>query len=181
MTRLHTTQRLLVTICIASSPALARAQQIPAACRPVIDAGRKTITTAHHVYSTETSARAGQKTRTTEGITVGDVMYIQLNGKWRRSPVTAKQLQAKMDTSLTTVTAYSCTRVGDESEGGTAATVYTTHMETEIIKADARVWVAKGSGLVLRTEEDHDLGYGDKRHESIRYEYTNVRAPAGIK
>jgi hypothetical protein len=180
VTRLHVTQRLLATVCIVSSPALARAQTIPAACRPVIDAGRKTITTAHHAYSTET-ARAEQKTRTTEGITVGDAMYVQVNGKWRRSPVTAKQLLATMDKSLATVTAYSCTRVGDEAERGTAAAVYTTHMETENIKADARVWIAKGSGLVLRTEEDHDLGGGDKRHVSTRYDYTNVQAPAGIK
>jgi hypothetical protein len=41
--------------------------------------------------------------------------------------------------------------------------------------------VAKGSGLILRLEEDLDVGDGDKRHISMRYDYTNVQAPAGVK
>lgn len=172
---------IAAAFCIASIPAIARAQTIPLACRPLIDAERKTITTPHHVHSTQTSAGPSQRVRTTEGITTGDVIYIQYGGKWRRSPATPKQMLAQMDTNLTTATAYSCTRIGDESEAGTAATVYTAHTENEGVKADTRVWVGKGSGLVLRTEQDMDTGGGDKVHMSIRYDYTNVKAPAGVK
>jgi hypothetical protein len=35
--------------------------------------------------------------------------------------------------------------------------------------------------LVLRTEQDMDIGDGVKRHISIRYEYANIHAPAGVK
>ncbi|HET8834364.1 MAG TPA: hypothetical protein VFN08_06510 [Gemmatimonadales bacterium] len=48
-------------------------------------------------------------------------------------------------------------------------------------KADARVWVAREAGVVLRTEEDVDAGDAGKRHISIRYEYADVHAPAGVK
>jgi hypothetical protein len=33
----------------------------------------------------------------------------------------------------------------------------------------------------LRTEEDVDAGDAGKRHISIRYEYADVRPPAGVK
>ena len=59
------------------------------------------------------------------------------------------------------------------------AAVYQTHNESEEMKADARTWVA--DGLVLRQEEDMDAGEGMKRHMSIRYDYTNVQPPAGVK
>jgi hypothetical protein len=178
----HLGWRLIAAaFCTASIPAFAHAQIVPPACRPLLDAERKTITTPHHVRTTETSARAGQKERTTEGITTSGAIYVQYDGKWRRSPATPKQMLARMDTNLTTATTYSCTRVSDEPEAGTAATVYTAHTENEGVKADTRVWVAKGSGLVLRTEQDMDTGGGDKVHRSIRYDYTNVQAPAGVK
>ena len=182
MSRFHAVQPLIAAaFCLASIPAFAHAQTIPAACRPLIDAERKTITTPHHVYSTEGSARPGQKARTSEGITAGGVIYIQVSGKWKRSPWTLKQALAQMDTNLTTATAYSCAHVGDESEAGTAAAVYTAHTENEGVKADARIWVAKATGLILRTEEDEDTGAGAKLHMSIRYDYTNVQTPPGLK
>lgn len=181
MSRFQTVQLIAAAFCVGTIPGLVDAQTISAACRPPIDAERKTITTAKHAYSTRTSADSRQRVRTTEEITVGGVIYIQYGGKWRRSPATPKQMLAQIDTNLTTANAISCTHVGDESVAGTAAAVYTTHIENEAVKADARIWVAKGSGLVLRVEEDQDIGGGDKAHMSIRYDYTNVQAPAGAK
>jgi len=71
--------------------------------------------------------------------------------------------------------------VRDESVNGEATAVYTEHTENEGIKGDGQTWVSKSRGLPLRTEEDLDTGDGDKRHMSIRYEYNNVSAPAGIR
>ena len=88
---------------------------------------------------------------------------------------------AQLDTNLTTATAFTRAQVGEESVAGAAAAVFTSHTGNEGVKADARIWVAKGSGLVLRVEEDRDTGGGDKAHVSIRYDYTNVQAPAGVK
>ena len=67
--------------------------------------------------------------------------------------VTLSGAQTGSRANLPTANAFSCAHVGDESVAGTAATVYTPHTENEAVKADARIWVAKGSGLVLRVEE----------------------------
>jgi hypothetical protein len=172
---------LVSVLVLAATPAFGRAQTIPPACRPLVDAERKEIMTPHHLYQTERSARPGDKERSVEGISVDGVTYIQVSGKWRRSPLSPKDALEQMNRNLTTATAFSCVHVGDESVGGAATAVYTAHTENEGVKADARTWVAKGTGLILRTEEDVDIGVGDKRHISIRYEHTNVQAPAGVK
>lgn len=182
MSRSGTILRLLLGAAgIGAMPVAAGAQKISPACQPLIDAARRVILTPNHLYEAEGSGRPGDKARSVETISTGGVTYIQMNGKWRRSPMTPKQAVAQMDTNLATTTVYSCTHVGDESVAGTATAVYTSHTENEGVKADARTWVAKGSGLIVRTEEDLDTGGGDKRHMSIRYEYTNVQAPAGVK
>jgi hypothetical protein len=97
---------------LAVMPVAARAQAIPAVCKPLLDAERKEIVTPHHTYP---------------------------------------------------------------------AAVYTSHNESEDLKADARVWVARKAGVVLRREEDMDAGDAGKRYISIRYEYANVHAPTGAK
>lgn len=171
----------LAACCVVAIPARVRAQKVPAGCQQLIDAERKMITTPHHVLTTEAPARAGEPGRTSEGISTTDAIYIQVRGAWKRSPWTPKQALAQMDTNLTTGTAFSCIRVGDESVAGATATVYTAHTENAGRKSDTRIWVAKGSGLVLRIEEDLDTGGGEKRHRSTRYDYANVQAPAGVK
>jgi hypothetical protein len=179
LSRFHAVHRLIAAaFCIPVIANLTHAQTIPAACRSLIDAERKTIATANHSYSTRAAAGPGQKTRTVEAITVGGVIYVEYNGKWKRSPATPARMLAQMDSNLATTRNFSCAHVGDESVAGTAASVFTTHTDNEGVKADTRIWVAKGSGLVLRVEDDQDTGGGDKAHVSIRYDYTNVRAPA---
>jgi hypothetical protein len=42
------------------------------------------------------------------------------------------------------------------------------------------MWISKSRGLVLRANSVMDTGTGEKSHSSARYEYTNVRAPAGV-
>jgi len=172
---------LLAALCLATVPVFARAQTIPAACRPLIDARKKQIMTPNHSYMTEGPASPGGKATTHEGISTGGVTYIMYGGKWRRSPLSPQAMLVQLDSNLTTAKVYTCQHVSDESVAGVPAAVYTAHTDNEGVKADARIWVAKGSGLVLRTEEDVDTGEGDKHHLSIRYEYTNVRAPAGVQ
>lgn len=170
---------LLAVLCFTIAPALARAQAIPAACRPLIDARKKQIVTPNHAYATEGQ---GAGATTHESITAGGVMYIRYQGQWRRSPLTPQAALEQLQENLADTKGFFCQVVGDESVAGVAATVYTSHDENDTIKADARVWVAKGSGLVLRTEEDLDTGGPTgKRHISIRYDYANVRAPAGVR
>jgi hypothetical protein len=163
---------------IAVLPVATRAQTIPAACRPLIDAQRKEITTPHHTYVTEGPQAPGGTTTTSELISSGGATYVLHRGQWKRSPMTPQDELAQLEENLTNTRQFSCQRVGEASVGGVPAVVYVSHNESEDLKADARIWIAAGTGLVLRTEEDLDTGNGDKRHISIRYDYANVRAPA---
>lgn len=177
--RTAVTRVLLAVLCIAIAPALACAQAIPAACRPLVDARKKQIMTPYHAYATEGQ---GAGATTHESISTGGITYIQYRGQWRRSPLTPQAALEQLQENLADAKGFSCQVVGDETVAGVPATVYTSHEENDDIKADARTWVAKGSVLVLRTEEDLDTGGPlGKRHISIRYEYANVRAPAGVR
>lgn len=51
----------------------------------------------------------------------------------------------------------------------------------EGVVADPRTWIANGSGLLVRQEEDIETGLGDQRHVSLWFEYANLRLPAGVK
>ena len=54
--------------------------------------------------------------------------------------------------------------------------------ESQDVTAATSTWLARDSGLILRPEEDlAPGGAGGKQHLSMRYDYANVRAPAGAK
>lgn len=175
----HAVVLSLVVALAAALPAAISAQVIPSACQPLLEAQRKEIMTPHHSYQTET--RRDGKATSGELISIGGATYILYDGKWRRSPITPQENLDQMKENIANATKIECHNAGTESVAGMAAAVYTSHNEGEAGTADARHWVATGSGMLLRTEEDIDAGGGDKRHISIRYDYTNVTAPAGVK
>jgi hypothetical protein len=71
-----------------------------------------------------------------------------------------------------------CQFLGSESVNGEAAMLYSMHREYEGVKEDAQMWVSRGSGLLLRVEEDVDnRGNKVKEHRSTRFEYRNIRPP----
>jgi hypothetical protein len=171
----------LITASIAVIAAhVAYAQKDVAACKPVFDAFAKEAVTPHHLFGTRTT-RTGGKPQPMELISAGGQIYLMSDGHWVRSPVTATQMAAQEQDNIRTATVYSCHRLRDEAVGGEAAVVYGTHSENDGSKFDTQVWVAKGSGLVLRTESDLDPGDVDQTHVSTRYEYTNVHPPAGVQ
>ena len=171
----------LVALLVAATPVGAAAQSAPAACRPLIEAEKKQIMTAHHVYMTERPLGAAAKEKTSESIFAGGVMYIQIDGAWRRSPMSPRELLEQLERNLSTAKAYSCQQVGHESVGGASATVFTAHTENEGVVGDTRTWIANATGLPVRQDEDLDTGMGDKRHMSLRFDYADVHAPAGVK
>lgn len=164
--------RTLVML-MALSPAVVRAQQIPPACQPLVDAERKEIVTPHHMYV----VRAGA---TSELISTGGVTYIQVHGAWRRSPMSPTFALAQLQENLDSATAFSCRHAGAESVAGVPTIVYTAHVENQGVKADTRTWVATATGLPLKQEEDMEIdGTPGTTHQSTRWDYTNVRAPEG--
>jgi len=149
-----------------------------AACQPMFDSTLKLFSVPAHSYTVETMP--GGKSRNSEAVYANGMIYINMNGKWIRSRMSTqdllKQEQENIRDSKTT-----CRHVRDEAVNGEAAALYTAHSENDTVKSDAQTWFSKSKGLPLRTEEDIDTGGGDKRHISIRYEYSNVQVPAGVR
>lgn len=149
-----------------------------AACQPVFDSATKVLGASAHVYSTTTLP--GGKSRTGEMIYANGVIYLLMDGKWIRSKMTTadmlKQEQENIRNAKTT-----CRHVRDELVNGEPAAMYTMQSENDEIKSGGQTWISKSKGLPLRTEEDVDTGDPNKQHMSIRYDYSNVHAPAGVQ
>jgi hypothetical protein len=166
----------LALLLAALTPLVAEAQKDVASCKPVLDASAKMLATPYHAYSSTTESQPGSKPQLAEVISTGGVSYVLVSGQWHKSPLTpAAALQLQQE-NVGSATAYSCKRLREESVVGVAAIVYGSHMENEDVKADSQIWVAKGTGLVLRTDTDMET-----THVAQRVEYTNVQPPAGVK
>ena len=165
----------LMVACCVSIPAVAAAD---AACQPIFDAATKIFAVPTHSYTAE--SLPGGKSRNAEAIYANNAIYIFYNGKWIRSKATPqdmlKQEQENIQNAKT-----SCRHVRDELVNGDMSALYMAHAENDGVKSDAQTWISKSRGLPLKTEEDIVTGGGDKRHMSIRYEYSTVRPPAGVQ
>ena len=178
-----TTLRLLAVASFVVMPRAAVAQAVSAACKPVIDANAKEISTPHHLYQTEASPQKGAKPRTSEVIATATASYVLVDGKWARVNMTPKENLAQMQENLRNAKVYQCKQLPDAQINAVSALVYSAHSENEMAKSDAQVWVAKSTGLIVR--EDIDMYTDDpsdgKRHISERFDYTNVQPPPGVK
>jgi hypothetical protein len=169
----------MVAAAAAFAPHAVRAQKDVASCKPVLDALEKQYSVPHHLYGTTTTPTPGAKPKPMEMISVGGQNYLLIDGKWRRSQLTPAMAAKQEQENIRDATVYSCRRIRDESVGGVSAVVYSVHSESELANSDGQVWVATGTGLVMRMESDTDTGNPDNTHLALRYEYTNVQAPAG--
>jgi hypothetical protein len=169
----HTIAAVAILLGFAGAPS-ARAQ---ADCKVVFDATDKLLTTPYHLYMTRPGFTKDAKPQTDELISVGGAHYVFSRGAWKKSPMSIEDLQKQVQENRKNAKNMACSHVRDEAVNGEAAAVYKAHAETEDMKSDALVWISRSKGLILRQEEDLDDS-GEKRHMSLRYEYTNVSAPA---
>jgi hypothetical protein len=152
----------------------AHAQKDMASCKVVFDASAKMFTTPSHQYMT---MNFGGKPTTSEAISTGKVLYVQVDGKWTRSPMTIQDNLARQQQNIRNATAYSCHKVRSESVNGVAATLYTEHEAAEGGASDSQIWIANGTGLPVKIEAH----YSGTNTMSSRIDYTNVKAPAGAQ
>ncbi len=174
--RIRTGAIALLIAAAAGQPARA----MDATCKPVLDAMAKRLATPSHAYATEVGAHGG-KPETKESIYAGGAIYIQYKGKWIRSPISIQEMRKQEEENVRNAKAMTCRYLRDETVNGEAASVYHSQAETAGGKSDATLWVSKRTGLPLRSENNIDTGDGDKMHMAIRYDYTDVRPPAGVK
>lgn len=146
-------------------------------CQPVFDALTKVATTPRHTYSTHTAAFTHGKPRTSETVMAGGKVYIRVNEKWMQSPVSPQEMVEQQRENHAHANG-TCQFMRNELVGSEAAAVYSMHNETADGKEDAQVWISKSTGLLLRDEQDVDLGSTrGKEHRSTRFEYGNIRPP----
>jgi hypothetical protein len=162
---------------VLATPALA----MDPACQPVADANAKMLATPTHITSTTTAAYAGGKPRDTEMIYAGNAIYVNVGGKWARTKMTPQEM-LKMEQEDRGSKKGTCRYVREESVSGEAAALYAEQSNTEVGKSEAQTWISKSRGVPLRTEMDIDVGGSmGKSHMSMRYDYTNVQPPAGVR
>jgi hypothetical protein len=170
--------RVLLWSVHAGLPAAAK-PVVDSVCQALFDASDKLYTAPYHLYSTQTSKGIENgKPMSSETISAGGKRYILMNGAWSVSPISIEVEKEMGQRNRKSARNLSCRYLRDEPVNGESAAVYSTHSETEQGKNDNKVWVSKGTGLILRQETDLDLGAGrPKAHVSVRYEYENVQAP----
>jgi hypothetical protein len=139
-----------------------------ASCKAEADAQQLLMRTPHHTYSTETG---GNHSVLSEDIVLPGGVFWGTGGVWHRS-TTSMQAFAR-DTADSVKELRDCRRISDEAVNGIAATKYTSHNQAS--GGDATVWIARGNGLVLKSEARFE-----GRLISSRYEYSNVQAPSNV-
>lgn len=150
-------------------------------CKAAAEALLKGLTVPVHIYSTQTADSLNGKSRTDEMIYLSNASYVLVNGKWRVNPVSAEQLRTTLKEANDGHLKATCRVVREESVNGEAAVLYSTHTEAEDEKSDTQLWISKARGVPIKQEIDLNVGgAAGKSHQSSRYEYTNVQAPAGV-
>jgi hypothetical protein len=165
----------LVGICSGQT-----AGAVDAVCQTLLDASTKQRAMPTHIYMTRNIAPGGAQSKVSESIYAGGAIYVLVNGKWSRSPISPQALQKQAEENAKKAK-QTCRYLRDESVNGEGAAVYSARSESEGSKSDSLLWISKSRGLPLKTEMDLDVGQKDKSHMSIRYEYGNVQPPAGMK
>ena len=152
-------------------------------CKYLADANAKIYTIPTHLYMTETADFTGGKSRNNELIYLNNKTYVQVNGKWRVSPTTQKDMEdLRKKTEAESLVNITCRVVRDEAVKGEAATLYSSHQQTPEETTDSQIWISKSRGVPLKLEMDMDVGgKAGKSHRTMTYEYTNVHAPAGVQ
>jgi len=167
-------------LCIAAP---LRAQS--AECVSPVATESKLFDAPFHVYmvdSAQTDARLhGGKPTISESIWTGGVDYVMVRGKWMKSPVdVAAMPKEKKDNSSNAK--FTCSHLRDESVNGESAAVWRIHEESDYGAIDADMWIAKSRNVVLKSDVHQNVGGAlGKSHTISRYEYTNVRPPAGVQ
>jgi hypothetical protein len=166
-------------VLLATPPTRAQASS----CATVHAASVKMEAVPYHMYFVDSAkavaAENGGKPKAGEAIAAGGAMYLLSHGKWVKSPLSLAEMNADRDKH--DWTKDMCSHVRDESVNGEAASVWHSHVVTEMSTVDTDMWISKSRGVVLKANTVMDAGTGEKSHSSARYDYTNVRPPAGVK
>jgi hypothetical protein len=165
---------------LASSPIRAQATN----CALVKATSLKMFDVPYHMYMIDSGAANealnGGKPTAGEVISAGGQMYVLHKGKWLKSPVSLAELKKDQNDSPDS-TKVTCSHLRDESVNGEAAAVWRSHVVNDVGTIDSDMWISKSRGVLLKSVSMTDVGGAmGKSSVSARYDYTNVRPPAGV-
>jgi hypothetical protein len=144
-------------------------------CKIVVDAMTKSSKTPVHSYSTMGSIMDGANPIEIESITIGDLAYVKSAGEWQ-----VTKARPMVDEFMEQMTherdAIKCEYERDEPFQGEAAAVYRVRLGGADGVIDSKLWISKARGLLIHTTIDIPVS-GSVTHASVRYDYTNVKAP----
>jgi outer membrane lipoprotein-sorting protein len=106
---------------------------------------------------------------------VGGKSYFFVQGQWHSEPASPDQMIADL-TEEKKSARQTCAAAGDEAVNGKPATVYTAHVDNQGEASDNKIWVAKDTGLPLKTEARMQEGTITQT-----FRYDGVEAPAGVR
>jgi hypothetical protein len=162
--------------CLTLATTLLAAPSDDPVCKTVIDAAAKMEQMPNHQYMTIT--RKGGKTTEGESVHLGDTSYVKVDGTWRVSPLSPKDIARQREENIRDSKVFTCKYERDEEVNGEPAAVYLSHQESDDVKADAEIWISKKRGLVLKEVVNQPT---EQQRISIRVEYENVKKPEGVK
>ena len=166
---MHVPSFVLVVAAASVLAAPSRAADLTAECRTVVSAMEKSLHTDH-------STVASHGANTVHGVTVQGTTWLQVDGTWRKSPMTVESHIAMSRANLKEARSYTCKALPDSVIDGKPVANWATHTVVEHGSADSRIAIAKGSGLVVSVENWRALDTGPADLVT-RYDYTNVKPP----
>jgi hypothetical protein len=156
-----------------------------AECASSIAASSRIYDRPFHAYITDSAqidaTMHGGRPTISESIWTGTVDYVMVRGKWMKSPIDIAEVRKSLKDAVPRVKAI-CSHLRDESVNGEPAGVWRIHSVSEFDTSDSDVWISTSRGLLLKSDVHQDVGGAlGKSHIVSRYEYTNVRPPAGVQ
>ena len=111
-----------------------------------------TVASAHKSYTaTSTTSGGGVPTRVSHSVSTEGKLFLEMNGRWVLTKLTMSDMANQMRAELGTAK-LSCRRLGEETVDGQATTIYASHVVNRGNVSDNRLWIAKATGLPLKTE-----------------------------
>ena len=159
----------------ASLPAFAD----DAACQAVLDAVIRQATVPVHQKISIESAAAPGKPLQSEMIHIGDTLYMQIRGQWTSRPYDGQKSANDARQAMQKAT-HNCARVRSEAVDGQAAELYSVQSKTASGGTELQIWISPATGLPLRQHTVMLEGGTTRSQHDVRFDYANVRAPAGV-
>lgn len=171
-----------LAICIVASffGASGIAHAADPACQPVFEAMTKLASTPNHMFMTTTAAyNSGPETG--ETITTADAMYVKDDTSWQKRPYNSQQEATAMRQAYKTSNMV-CQHLRDDSVAGEPVAIYNTQDKQEDgTTVNSQLWISMKRGVPLKQTMEMDVGGKvGKSHDEMRYDYSNVQAPARV-